>query len=389
MGIHRKITLSFIAACLLGSGSWALASQASAGGIGIPGPAKINDVICLTGCLKLRETTPGGSIQVTGAGMDQVKAISFMGSDGRIRQDPSTRTKTRLVVPVPTKARSGRVRAHGFSGAKSAPARRILRVGSRAALEEPGDQLRVVDASVTPRKAFQYGRSKPALKFVVTGGARENDLRINLVDTEGTVVSSVFRKAVPTNSATKVTWNARGTNGRPVKNGQYRFEIRDASGARAEIAPRLMERSGANPFTTSVYGYIFPVRGRHQYWDGIGAGRGHQGLDIGARCGTKVVAARGGRVYWNAYQASGAGYYVVINVAGTGGQSHAYMHLTKKSPLKKGQFVYTGQKIGTVGLTGRTTGCHLHFEMWSKPGWYQGGTFLDPTRPVKRWDTYS
>ena len=42
--------------------------------------------------------------------------------------------------------------------------------------------------------------------------------------------------------------------------------------------------------------FIFPVRGPHQYWDGLGAGRGHMGQDIGAACKTKVVAAHGGKV---------------------------------------------------------------------------------------------
>ena len=37
------------------------------------------------------------------------------------------------------------------------------------------------------------------------------------------------------------------------------------------------------------------------------------GQDIGARCGSKVVAARGGKVQWRGYQASGPGYYLVID----------------------------------------------------------------------------
>ncbi|MFM9053663.1 MAG: M23 family metallopeptidase [Solirubrobacterales bacterium] len=48
-------------------------------------------------------------------------------------------------------------------------------------------------------------------------------------------------------------------------------------------------------------------------------------------------------------------------MAGTGGQSHVYMHLSEPSPLKKGSFVRTGQRIWTVGTTGRSTACHLHF----------------------------
>lgn len=390
MGSPRKITISLFAAALLGGGSWVLAAQASAdGGLTVPGPAKIDDVICLSGCLKLRETTPGGSVQVTGSGMDKVAALSFKGTEGRIRQKPSRRSADRLVVPVPSGVRSGRVRALGVGGAKSAPSPKVLAIGSKRDLGEPGGELRIVDASVSPRKSYQYGRKKPTLDFVVAGGNETNDLRFDIVSADRTVVSSIYRRSVPANSVESVTWNGRATDRKPARNGRYRFVVRSADGTRAELAPRLLRSSDGNPLRLSVYGHKFPVRGPHQYWDGIGAGRGHQGLDIGAECGTKIVAARGGRVYWNDYQASGAGYYVVINVAGTGGKSHAYMHLTKRSPLKKGQFVYTGQKIGTVGLTGRTTGCHLHFELWSKPGWYQGGTFLDPTRPVKYWDSYS
>ena len=42
--------------------------------------------------------------------------------------------------------------------------------------------------------------------------------------------------------------------------------------------------------------------------------------------------------------------------------------------VRTGQRVFTGQALGEVGDTGRASGCHLHFELWSAPGWYQGGS---------------
>ena len=68
---------------------------------------------------------------------------------------------------------------------------------------------------------------------------------------------------------------------------------------------------------------------------------------------------------------------------------YAYMHLSEPSPLAKDTRVYTGQRIGSVGDTGDAKGCHLHFEMWSGPGWYTGGAPLDPLPSLVAWDAYS
>ena len=84
---------------------------------------------------------------------------------------------------------------------------------------------------------------------------------------------------------------------------------------------------------------MFPVRGPHTYGDGLGAGRGHQGQDILARCGTTVVAARGGRVYYRKYQ-SAAGNYVVINLSDR--RSMVYEHLLHPALVHRGERVRTG-----------------------------------------------
>jgi hypothetical protein len=123
--------------------------------------------------------------------------------------------------------------------------------------------------------------------------------------------------------------------------------------------------------------YKFPVRGAHTYGDGVGAPRAghvHEGQDVLAPCGTPLQAARGGHVQYQGSQ-SAAGNYIVIDGKGTG-HDYVYMHLKKPSPLKEGDKVKTGEKLGVVGETGDATACHLHYEEWSAPGWYQGGHYM-------------
>ena len=138
-------------------------------------------------------------------------------------------------------------------------------------------------------------------------------------------------------------------------------------------------------------GWKFPIRGPHYYGDGLGADRGdhtHQGQDVMAACRTKLVAARGGKVQYRGYQAGGAGYYLVID-GHKSPYDFVYMHLLKPALVGKGQTVATGQMIGKVGSTGSSSACHLHFEMWDLPGWYEGGHFINPTPHLKYWDSFS
>ena len=95
-----------------------------------------------------------------------------------------------------------------------------------------------------------------------------------------------------------------------------------------------------------------------------------------AACGLPLVAARGGQVQYSGFEGA-AGNYVVIDGKGTS-YDMAYMHLAKPSPLQTGDTVRTGQPIGIVGDTGDATACHLHFEIWTAPGWYEGGSPIDP-----------
>ncbi len=139
--------------------------------------------------------------------------------------------------------------------------------------------------------------------------------------------------------------------------------------------------------------HVFPVRGPHDF-GGAGArfgsgraGHSHEGHDVFADCGTPLVAARGGKVQLRGYHAA-AGHYVVIDGDGTD-MDYGYMHLTARTPFAKGDTVATGQRIGSVGDSGNARGCHLHFELWAAPGWYEGGRPIDPLRALKAWDSWS
>jgi murein DD-endopeptidase MepM/ murein hydrolase activator NlpD len=128
---------------------------------------------------------------------------------------------------------------------------------------------------------------------------------------------------------------------------------------------------------------VFPIAGKHTYGDGLGAGRGHQGQDVFAKCGTPLVALYDATVQHRAFQ-SRAGNYVVLQTAD--GASFAYMHLQAPATVRKGDIVSAGDPIGKVGDTGRASGCHLHFEQWTAPGWYEGGKAIDPLPLLKSLD---
>lgn len=134
--------------------------------------------------------------------------------------------------------------------------------------------------------------------------------------------------------------------------------------------------------------YKFPVRGPHQYWDGMGAGRGHEGQDIGAACKTTIVAAHSGKVIDRSGKSpeGAAGNYLMI-YDGKRNQTHVYMHLYNPPAVARGSSVSTGQFVGKVGQTGRASGCHLHFEIRAGKGW--AGTPTNPTDDLKYWDSYS
>ena len=102
--------------------------------------------------------------------------------------------------------------------------------------------------------------------------------------------------------------------------------------------------------------------------------RWHDGVDLGQPCGDPAWASLDGTVA-DAGWAGGYGNRVVVRHADRNGQSFAttYNHLAKIE-ASVGQTVTRGQVVGRVGSTGRSTACHMHFEV------VLGGSYVDPMR---------
>lgn len=87
--------------------------------------------------------------------------------------------------------------------------------------------------------------------------------------------------------------------------------------------------------------------------------RFHSGIDIACPVGTRVHAARNGRVIFSGYR---GGYGKLVILKHSRNYCTYYGHLSKIM-VKKGDNVTTGHVIAISGNTGRTTGPHLHFEV--------------------------
>ncbi len=154
---------------------------------------------------------------------------------------------------------------------------------------------------------------------------------------------------------------------------------------------RAMPRVTVRPLVPAgqIDGHVFPIQGKHDVGqtetNNFGGGRNHQGQDMFAACGTPLVAAQGGRVRMARANHPRAGNYLVIT-GESSGLDYVYMHMQAPPAVETGDVVVTGQRLGEVGDSGNANGCHVHFEIWSAPGWYTGGKPIDPLPLVRAWD---
>lgn len=124
---------------------------------------------------------------------------------------------------------------------------------------------------------------------------------------------------------------------------------------------------------TSGY-YIRPTTGPITSPYGPRKGSYHYGIDIGNVRGTPIVASASGTVVQvisyckEGVSSCGGRYGNYITIQHENGQRTRYAHLQKINVSVVGQYIKQGEKIGTMGNTGRSTGPHLHFEIIKSNG---------------------
>jgi murein DD-endopeptidase MepM/ murein hydrolase activator NlpD len=373
------------------------AGDAETGGASYVPKPEIRSVKCAEGCLSGGSVRGGGLVKVRGSKLASARKVIFHGGAGKsdnVTVKVDATGDSQLPVRVPYSAATGplrvvvndRVRSNKSGSVKIVPAPPPLQRGKLATASGPADPgAPKVKTAVSDGIVFVGGRGA-RFSYVIEDGAPADVVvrAVRLGEGDDRPVRTWRQHDVDADDEQTITWDG-SDEGEAVRDGRYAFRLvaKNDSGATVQNAREGDERRDA----FDLRGYIFPLRASHDYGDGFGAGRGHEGQDIFADCGSKIVAARGGRVKKKAYH-SAAGNYVVIDNARSG-EDFAYMHMREPSPLDEGDEVYTGQRIGSVGDTGRAWGCHLHFEMWTSPGWYSGGHAVSPTADLKAWDRYS
>lgn len=139
---------------------------------------------------------------------------------------------------------------------------------------------------------------------------------------------------------------------------------------KVQSAPRIRQLTPNAGAVTASGIFVWPTQGtitqRFSWY--------HPGLDIANSGMPLVVAADSGRVSFAGWDSSGYGYMVLVDHGN--GYITRYGHLSQIMVIS-GQTVGRGQAVGKMGSTGRSTGPHLHLEI------YQNGVRVNPLNFLK------
>lgn len=171
--------------------------------------------------------------------------------------------------------------------------------------------------------------------------------------------------------------------------GDNDFHPKSSRGSSGVKKPRTKSRKAASArrskrkrptFIRPMEGWIsssFGPRKPPRIMNGGLGSRNHNGVDIAAPHGTKVVASANGVVKERGYDPGGKGRYLILRH--DYGFETAYFHLHRRY-VEEGQQVPAGRRIGAEGETGRSTGPHLHFEIRKNNVALDPATFIPSLR---------
>lgn len=135
-----------------------------------------------------------------------------------------------------------------------------------------------------------------------------------------------------------------------------------------KVLPRALVFVPQYSGVLSAAGFTWPLRGSISQF----ASWYHMGIDITSPVGTPIVAAQNGTVVKASAGTWDGGYGTSVVIDNGSGWKSNYAHMSGLN-VSAGDTVIAGKTvIGWVGLTGRTTGAHLHFEI------IRGGQLVNP-----------
>lgn len=147
-------------------------------------------------------------------------------------------------------------------------------------------------------------------------------------------------------------------SGRNKKHNEFIKSFKPSSGQQQKPTVTPQTQTPPAPPTPSIP--VNPMIG-----DRLGAGRGHGGVDLQVKQGTPLRAVSDGVIVDSDYEKGWGNFLVMKDNMGI---YHLYGHM--QSGYKRSGSVKKGEIIGKVGMTGRTTGPHLHWEAGT--GWNGG-----------------
>jgi murein DD-endopeptidase MepM/ murein hydrolase activator NlpD len=212
------------------------------------------------------------------------------------------------------------------------------------------------DVSATAR---QTGVAKTGVASIKTSKAKSVSVAkkeaVKASDTSGAVGS-----AKKSSKKQNAQVSAKASKNKDAKSRKYTKDRRDPASL-----PSVAEGFIATPESVLTALSVVPADGEISSFFGVRRlstktkrVRMHTGIDIKAARGAPVLAAASGVV---SFVGRWSAYGKIVEIDHGNGLITRYAHLDRHI-VEQGAAVVSGEQIGTVGSTGRTTGAHLHFE---------------------------